>query len=678
MHAVYQVIIGASLPGIALVVLIVLLRRYERDVRSAILSASLIWGTLLAASSELLSIGNSLTASSLLAIWLLLDLVLIGLYLRMRMRRDKPVPAASGVPFSPFDWIALVSIALIVALVGVIAIVAAPNNWDSMTYHMGRVVHWIQNRDADFYATAILRQLYQKPWAEYAIMHFQLLSGGDRLANIVQWLAMLGSIAGVSLIARELGADRRGQIFAAVVCATIPMGILQGSSTQNDYVVCFWMVCFVYYVVSLARKSDLDRQSRLRSATDITPQRRGGTTEPWSSLHPLGIGTSLGLAFLTKGTAYVYSIPFFLWYMLLAWNKLGFRAWRPIALVGAIILAFNLGHEVRNWDVFGRPLSSGDDPIANERIGVPSFASNVIRNLAIHAGMRSAESAVLRAHKWLNIDVHDPRTTVDKFVVPRLTDLYETMHEDHAGNPLHLLAIFGAIALFLARRSLRGNRIAFAYMAAVVMAFLLLCLLLRWAPHHSRIQLSLFVLFAPFIGLVLTQIAVVRARLVVVILILAALPWVFLNRSRPLLFEVLRGQSTLFTTDYTNIFSTDRVTQMFRNRPELRNDYVGAAKFLKAQGCFDIGLSMDHDDWEYPLWVLLEAGLPGSRYRLEHIGVRNASRKKLDPSFQPCAVVAIGNPSDLRQEEAEFKASRGRYIKQWSSGGVHVYVRASS
>ena len=571
----------------------------------------------------------------------------------------------------------LASIALIVTLVGVIAIVAAPNNWDSMTYHMGRVVHWIQNRDADFYATAILRQLYQKPWAEYAIMHFQLLSGGDRLANIIQWLAMLGSLTGVSLIARELGADRRGQIFAAIVCATIPMGILQGSSTQNDYVVCFWMVCFVYYVVSLARKSALERQDRLQYGTDSAPHRRGRTVEP-GSLHPLKIGTSLGLAFLTKGTAYVYSIPFFLWYMLLAWNRLGFRAWRPLALVGAIIMAFNVGHEVRNWDVFGRPLSSGEDPIANERIGVPSFASNIIRNLALHTGMRSVETVVRDAHAWLNIDVNDPRTTVDKFGVPRLVDLYETMHEDHAGNPLHLLAVFGAIALFLARPSLRRNRIAFVYMAALVMAFLLLCLLLRWAPHHSRIQLSLFVLFAPFIGLVLTQVAVFRARLVVVTLILAALPWVFLNRSRPLLFEVLRGQSTLLRTDYTNIFNTDRITQMFRNRPELKNDYVGAAQFLKAQGCFDIGLSMDHDDWEYPLWVLLDAGLPGSRYRLEHVGVRNASRKKLDPSFQPCAVVAIGNPSKPRREEAEFTGSGARYTKQWSSGGVHVYVRVSS
>ena len=36
-----------------------------------------------------------------------------------------------------------------------------------------------------------------------------------------------------------------GQILSAVICATIPMGILEGSSTQTDYTTSFWLVCFV-------------------------------------------------------------------------------------------------------------------------------------------------------------------------------------------------------------------------------------------------------------------------------------------------------------------------------------------------------------------------------------------------------------------------------------------------
>jgi hypothetical protein len=52
-----------------------------------------------------------------------------------------------------------------------------------------------------------------------------------------------------TLIAKQqLGANQTGQLIAAVFVATIPMGILQASSTQNDYVLSFWLICFVYFI----------------------------------------------------------------------------------------------------------------------------------------------------------------------------------------------------------------------------------------------------------------------------------------------------------------------------------------------------------------------------------------------------------------------------------------------
>ncbi len=114
-----------------------------------------------------------------------------------------------------------------------------------MTYHLTRVVNWIDRGSVAHYRTNNLRQLYLGPWAEFSILHLRVLSGSDRLSALVQFAAMIGSIAGVSRIAQRIGADRRGEVFAAVCCATIPMGILQGSSTQNDYASAFWVVCFV-------------------------------------------------------------------------------------------------------------------------------------------------------------------------------------------------------------------------------------------------------------------------------------------------------------------------------------------------------------------------------------------------------------------------------------------------
>ncbi len=224
----------------------------------------------------------------------------------------------------------------IISVVGVIALIAPPDTFDSMTYHMARVSHWIQNGNVFFYPTSILRQLYMPPWAEFAIAHFQILSGTDRFANIVQWFAMAGSILGISLITAQLGASLKGQIFSAVFCSTIPMGILQGSSTQTDYVVTFWIVCLIYYILLYY-------------------------SEPKISVM-LWAGMSLGLAILTKGTAYFYAFPFIIWFCFLSIKFFRWNFWKPIALIVALVISINLGHYMRNYNLFGTPIVSGEAP----------------------------------------------------------------------------------------------------------------------------------------------------------------------------------------------------------------------------------------------------------------------------------------------------------------------------
>ena len=268
--------------------------------------------------------------------------------------------------------------------------------------------------------------------------------------------------------------------------------------------------------------------------------------------------------------------------------------------------------------VFGRPLASGDDPIANAWFTPQAFFSNAVRNLALHTGIGRFESTVRGMHEMLGIDVNDPRTTVDEFAIPKLLDLYQVLHEDYAGNPLHLVLILAATGALLLRRSGRANRTVLSYVVALISAFVLFCVLLRWAPHHSRIQLSMFVLSSPLAGLVLSRMSRFKAHAIISILIVGSLPWVFLNRNRPLLFEVLRVKGFVLKSDFTNIFNTDRTTQMFRNRPELKDAYVGAASLLAARNCDRIGLSIGSDDWEYPLWKLLHIG-SGSSYRVEHV-----------------------------------------------------------
>src|SRR5438093_3864597 len=264
----------------ALLVVLYAVNSSERGVltrwRVSFLAAAVTWGLAVTAMTEALSLFRLITFGWLLALWV--GLALLSAAICAVVSTREKLTALLQFPAIPrFEFWCLAAVGAIASMVGLVAFVAPPNNADSMIYHMARVMHWLQNQSVAHYPTSIPKQLYQPPWAEFAITHFQVLSGGDRWANLVQWFSMAGSVIGVSLIARQLGADTRGQVLAAVIAATIPMGILQASSTQNDYVTAFWLVCLAHYILRFRTRQSLE--------------------------NALGVGGSLALALLTRGTA---------------------------------------------------------------------------------------------------------------------------------------------------------------------------------------------------------------------------------------------------------------------------------------------------------------------------------------------------------------------------------------
>ena len=320
------------------------------------------------------------------------------------------------------------------------------------------------------------------------MLHLHALYGGDRLDNLVQCFSMAGSAIAVSLIAKLLGARLRGQILAALLSVTIPEGILTGSGAQNDYVLSFWMAALTYYLLAF-------RQDR-------------------SVVNSSGHRQRLGLACLTKTTAFILAPPIILALLLLwDWRERTVNL-RYLLFAGAIVLALNAGIFARNYQLFGSPLGpTAAAPLrkfkyTNDRFGVSTTASNVVRNIALHAGTSDAvwnqkvESAINLLFRLLRINGNDPRTTWDgtPFHVPS-----KSLHEADAGNPLHSILIFATLFLLLWQWRTPELRSASVLALGPVMAFLLFCAVLRWQPWHTRVHLSSFVLWAAVSGTALAR-----------------------------------------------------------------------------------------------------------------------------------------------------------------------------
>ncbi|MBE9013958.1 glycosyltransferase family 39 protein, partial [Pseudanabaenaceae cyanobacterium LEGE 13415] len=183
-----------------------------------------------------------------------------------------------------------ISAVITIAFISLVTcLISPPTNYDSLTYHLTRVVRWIQNRSLEYTPTHNLRQIFFAPGASYLVTHLQLLARGDYFANCVQWVAYVGCIVGVSLITKQVAGDR-SQSVSALICATIPMAIMQSTTTQNDLVTSLWLVCLAYFVF----------QAQLNDRLSLF----------W-------VAIALGLAIVTKPTGIIFGIPLFILFAVL-------------------------------------------------------------------------------------------------------------------------------------------------------------------------------------------------------------------------------------------------------------------------------------------------------------------------------------------------------------------------
>jgi 4-amino-4-deoxy-L-arabinose transferase-like glycosyltransferase len=631
---------------------VILRRNGAREGRESALLAAVLMGILGVGVTELAGAAGLFTRGAVAGTWAVLALALAGVLFKARRGaaqgggvlapRAGRVEAALGT-----------GLGLLAASVSLVAWAAAPNNWDSMTYHLPRVLHWIQNGSLGHYPTHVIRQLTLSPGAEYAVAQGELLVGSERLAAFVQTLAWLGCALVASLGAKDLGSGRLGQVVAAVFAATLPMAILQASSTQNDLVVAFWLLALAHFALRAVRGE-------------------------MGLINWLAAGGSLGLALLTKATAFLYAFPFVLWLAAALWRSRRAAPWRAALAAGVLAVLINAAPWARNLALFGSPLG-GDHGAVNASFTPAIVASNLTRNVALQLSSpsprwnRAVERAVLGLHAQIGIDVNDPRSTWkgSEFRVPaRIAGagaadadeaLFAMLHEDQAGNPVHLLLLLVAIGAVLGMPQLRSRRALVGSGAAVVLGFLLFSLVLRWQPWNARLELPLFLLAAPAVATALEQVAFgSRTAVIGALLLVCSLPWVLLNATRPLVGP-------------ESVLATPRLAQSFAARPALLAPLTEAARAVAATGCRRIGLMIGPDDPEYLLWAALRAG-GAAPERVEHVGVTNRSaRKASEPPFSgfaPCAVIVLA-PAGTPPSGDEI------FSRDWEGGRIAVRAATS-
>lgn len=576
--------------------------------RRAFLRAAVLWGIWLVLVTELLSPFRAVTRMGLSVAW---AIPFLGCTAALSVRRLRGIQLRLPRLEIPRLWperLLLASLAAILAVTAVIAWAAPPSTWDSLNYHMARVAHWAQIDGVSPFATGIEVQNSRSPGAEMAVLHTFVLAGGDRLANFVEWAAMLGSLVGVSLIASQLGGRTPAQLLAALIAATLPTGLAQASSTMTDYVVALWVVIAASEALSLAGDEAAGPAAFFAAA-------------------------AAGLGLLTKPTAAAYLVPFgVLAGIYLVTRRRPAQTARAAVMALILVVAINAGHLWRTQRIYGTLFDPGQVAVhANQERNLRGLASNLVRNLALNAGTPSphVNKAIYRAvvafHDWIGLDPSDPRTTSAGEFRVRVP----STHEDLASNPVHAL-LYLVVMAWVALRWRSDDRGLLIYLLASASTLIFLSAIFKWQIFGGRYQLPLFVLLAPAAGFVLTARLSARAwQMLAALLVVASWPWLTGIRSRPLTPTADLYVGSVLTESRDHLY--------FANALYLEDTFTSLAGLVQDAGCSDVGIVLSGNAPEYLLWVVM--GAPGPDLRIEWIVGGTPSARYEDPSFAPCAVV---------------------------------------
>lgn len=588
----------------------------QYSIRENLSFAAVTWASLVVIMTEILSVFHLFSFHIVLTCWCLITFSLIwfvfktsSIHLLYQKLLEKFLGKFSNIDFK--GKMILIGVGIILCITGFIATISPPNNVDSLVYHLARIPYWIQNQSVEHYPTYTPRQLYQPPWAEFTLLHFHLLTASDILANYLQWFAAIGTLLNVSLITKQLGGKKQVQIIAIGLTASLPMLIAQSSSTQNDLVMTFWFTCFIFLFLRF-------RESYRLSDT-------------------IFLGLSIGLTFLTKGTGYLYVLPFCIYLIIQYFRSFQVNLLKLGVLIGLLALLLNWGHYTRNWQIYHHPIGPPKESKAytNGTHHPLNMLSNLVRNCSLHlgtyneAGNDFVHRYLKTFHYLIGIDESDPRTTSYQTFT-----MISNLSEDGTGNPFHFLLLCFCIFAFSFsfRQILKFQDNTFAvYLFLLLSAFVIFCFSLKWQPFHSRLHLALFCALMPFVAIFFNYKNWLKTlQVIVFFLLFASIPWLFFVRQRPLIsfdgksiLQKSREEITLTSLeeDHTDKVAIETV-KWINNNDKIRK----------------IGLIIDEQTIDYGLYVLLNNY--DKKYEIRHIQV--VGEGKFEPlDFTPDAILNI-------------------------------------
>ena len=509
-----------------------------------------------------------------------------------------------------------------------------------MTCHLPRIEHWLQDGSLAFYPIHEHQQNEYGPLTEMIMLQWRAITGGDRLATLVQWLAMAGSLIGVARVASRFGGNARAQLLSMLFCATLPIGILQSTSTKNNYVIAFFFISFIERMIAARRT--LERVAVTEAALAIA------------------------MAILAQPIAVIWGFPFGVWFAVPLIRQPR-RAAAVLGLFVTVALLPCLGHHGRLVKAYGTPFAPVGKLTSSASFGFGQTMDSLLLHSAseIAVPKRRVNALIMSTIDQISAALGWSEHRADTVLFYTPVELPDEANEVTAGNPLHFgIAVASLIAAvwWLVRGRMHSLGL---YGLCCIAGYLLFVSLIRWNPWVTRYHLPLLVALSPVVGMVGTELRRIRPLVEFLTLVLCVSSWPFLvgNPHRP-----LWPQTYLFD---------DPIETMFEWRHDMLAPYKSVIGHLRDKRCRQIGLlPLDDyyfqlDPWEFPYWYMLRDELANGGRIEDVFPGQPPVEYPLGPFYPDCIVV-------MKQGEPlpPFAYDGAQWTEAYRSGPIALYEKS--
>lgn len=497
------------------------------------------------------------------------------LFLKLKNKSFKSFETIRSLVRNNFTYVFVTAVALFLKLIEGIFI--AQNNWDSMSYHLPRYLHWIQNGSLDFFITPEQRQNISPVLPDYLLGTMYIIFDNDFFIFAIAWISVIIASYYVYKIIYLLTSNRNTAILGFLASLFLPSQLAFMSSSQTDPISTALIIILLYYTILMK-----SRESKSLVVLMIL-------------MAPL---------FLTaKTTGLILSLPIYIfitfkYYRYITKYFLQFSTILIFALLPGLpyLLRIKNSRVLTEAGVFASEISPQGVFANTLRILINNLQTPII-------GLNSYLEA---AYYWSTQIVGINPNPIGYGNYGNFY-LSNSLHADFVGNPIHL------VYLFIAIMSLRKNKTYRTLSLLILSQLVLLGATIGWQPWINRFTSTILVVGSILIGIWIAERGkFLRISLITLMLTYSSF-WIFYNPTRSL----LDPKPLIFAAKELGMKETDlekvrqdlvlsRNQQYFSVKPELESPYIFAAEKIIEIRPKEIFIKINGNDFEYPIWALTD------------------------------------------------------------------------